>query len=76
MNTVEEILTAAQTLTFEERKKLIQGLFGQLPKSDRLAGSIEYAGDWDASKAALRAAVSQSLARTAAELGDAADGEK
>jgi hypothetical protein len=30
--TVDEILIAAQTLTFEERKKVIQKLFGQTPK--------------------------------------------
>ena len=76
MITVEEILTVAQTLTFEERKKLIQVLFSQLPKSDRSAGSVEYARDWEAGKAAIRGMVSQSLTRTAAEFGDAADGEK
>jgi hypothetical protein len=74
--TLEEILTAAQVLTFEERKKLIQGLFGQLPKSSQLAGSVEYVGDWEAGKAALRSLAGESLARTAAEIGDAPEGRQ
>ncbi len=74
--TVEEILNASQVMTFEERKKLIQGLFGQLPKPDVLAGSVEYVGDWDAGKAALRGMVNGSLVQTAAEIGNVADKEK
>ena len=66
--TVEEILQVTQTLTFEERKKLIQGLFVQMPQTGGLAGTIVEVGDLDAGARELRQLVEQSLAKTAAEL--------
>ncbi len=67
---VEEIVTVAQGLTFEERRKLIQALFTQMPKPGTLAGSVEYVGDWEKGKAGLRAMTAESLARAAVEVND------
>lgn len=66
--TVQEILNVAQVLTFEERKKLIQGLFVQMPRTGGLAGTISVVDDFDAAKHELRQRVEQSLERTAREL--------
>jgi hypothetical protein len=72
--TVDEILSAAQSLTFEERKKLIRGLF-EMDARDRraqsgfkLAGSIEIVGDLEEGSRAIREMVNRSLERTAAQL--------
>lgn len=65
---VNEILTAAQTLTFEERKRLIQGLFSQMPKTKGLAGTITEVGDLDLGTEAIRTMVQQSLERSGREL--------
>jgi hypothetical protein len=43
--TVDEILSFTQTLTYEERKKLIQGLFVQMPATGGLAGTVLEVGD-------------------------------
>lgn len=69
----EEIVNAAQGLTFEERKKLIQALFTQMPKPSALAGSVEYVGDWEAGKASIRMMTAESLARTATEVSEASE---
>ncbi|MGH9841455.1 MAG: hypothetical protein ACREEM_22100 [Blastocatellia bacterium] len=66
--TVEEILNVAQTLTFEDRKKLIQGLFEQMPRTGGLLGTIEYVGNLGSAKQTMRAMVNESLERTAHEL--------
>jgi len=66
--TVEEILKAAQGLSFEERRKLIQGLFQQLPPSTQLSGSVVSVGDLEAGTQTIREMVSRSLERTAAQL--------
>jgi hypothetical protein len=71
--TVNEILNAAQSLSFEERKALIKGLFERMPKAGELAGSVVEAGDLEAGTRQIRELVSQSLGRTAKELQD--DGE-
>ena len=70
--TVEEILTAAQVLTFEERKRLIQGLFVQMPRTGGLAATIIEVNDLEAGKRELRQMVEESLERTARELNDSA----
>jgi len=67
---VEEIVSAAQALTFEERKKLIHALFTQMPKPSPLAGSVEYVADWEEAKAGLKVMVAESLVRKAAGGGD------
>ena len=66
--TVQEILNAAQVMTFEERKKLIQGLFVQMPHTAGLAGTISDVDNFDAGKRELRQCVQESLERTAREL--------
>jgi len=66
--TVEEILSAAQVLTFEERKRLIQGLFVQMPQTGSLAGTIVAVNNFEAGKQELRRRVAESLERTAQEL--------
>lgn len=66
--TVEEMLHAAQVLTFEERKRLIQGLFVQMPRTGSLAGTIVAVNDFEAGKQELRQRIAESLERTAQEL--------
>ena len=68
--TVEEILHAAQVLTFEERKRLIHGLFVQMPRTGSLAGTVVSVNDFEAGKRELRQRVEESLERTARELND------
>jgi hypothetical protein len=68
--TVEEILSAAQTLTVEERKRLIQELLAQMPRTGSLAGTIIEVNDFEAGKRELRQMVEESLERTARELND------
>lgn len=68
--TVEEILHAAQVLTFEERKRLIQGLFVQMPRTGSLVGTVVSVNDFEAGKRELRQRVGESLERTARELND------
>lgn len=66
--TVEEILSAAQVLSFEERKRLIQGLFVQMPQTSSLAGTIVSVNDFEAGKQELRQRVAESLERTTQDL--------
>jgi hypothetical protein len=66
--TVEEILNVAQSMTFQERKRLIQGLFAQMPKSPELAGTIEFVGDWEAGKQTVRTMINESLAHSTDQL--------
>ena len=66
--TIDEILNVAQALTFEDRKRLIQGLFEQMPWTGGLLGTIEYVGDLDAAKQTMRAMVNESLDDTAREI--------
>ena len=65
--TIDEILSVAQALTFEDRKRLIQGLFEQMPRTGGLLGTIEYVGDLDTARQTMRAMVSESLESTARE---------
>lgn len=66
--TIEEIIRLTQTLTFEERKKLIQELFAQMPPTGGLAGTIKDVRDFDAAQQAFRARVSESVERSAQQL--------
>jgi hypothetical protein len=52
--TVHELVTAAQSLPFEQRKALIKALFEQLPKTAPLAGSIIQVGDLEAGSVHIR----------------------
>jgi hypothetical protein len=66
--TIEEILNVTQTLTFEERKKLIFGLFDQMPRTGGSLGTIEYVGDFEAGKRAIRDMVNASLENSARQI--------
>lgn len=69
--TVHELVTAAQSLSFEQRKALMKALFEQWPPTVPLAGSITQVGDLEAASVHLRTVVSHSIQRTAAHLRDA-----
>lgn len=66
--TIEEIIRLTQTLTFEERKKLIQELFAQMPPTGGLAGTIKEVHDFDAAQQAVRAMVNESVEQSARQL--------
>ena len=65
---VHELVAAAQSLPFEQRKALIKALFEHEPKTAPLAGSITQVGDLEAASLHVRKAVSQSIQRTAEQL--------
>ena len=66
--TVHELVTAAQSFSFEQRKALIKALFEQLPKTEPLAGSIIRVGDLEATSVHIRKLVSHSMQRSAEQL--------
>ena len=66
--TVHELITAAQSLPFEQRKALIKALFEQLPKTEPLAGSMTQIGDLEAASLHIRKLVSHSIQRSAEQL--------
>ena len=68
--TVHELVTAAQNLSFEQRKALIKALFEQLPKTAPLAGSIIRVGDLEAASVHIKKLVSYSIQRSAEQLRD------
>jgi hypothetical protein len=68
--TVHELVTAAQSLSFEQRKALIKALFEQLPKTAPLAGSIIRVGDLEAASVHIRTLVNHSIQRSAEQLRD------
>lgn len=70
--TVHELVTAAQSLFFEQRKALIKALFEQWPKTEPLAGSIIRVGDLEAASVHIRKLVSHSIQRSAEQLHDSA----
>ena len=70
--TVHELVTAAQSLPFEQRKALIKALFEQLPKTEPLAGSITQIGDLEAASSHIRKLVNHSIQRSAEQLHDSA----
>ena len=59
--TVHELVTAAQSLPFEQRKALIKALFEQLPKTAPLAGSITQIDDLEAASLGFDHGVGHSL---------------
>jgi hypothetical protein len=68
--TVHELVTAAQSLSFEQRKALIKALFEQLPKTEPLAGSIIRVDDLEAASVYIRKLVNHSIQRSAEQLRD------
>jgi len=68
--TVHELVTAAQSLSCEQRKALIKALFEQLPKTALLAGSITQVGDLEAASQHIRKLVGDTIQRTAEQLRD------
>jgi hypothetical protein len=68
--TVHELVTAAQSLPFEQRKALIKALFEQFPTTAPLAGSMTQIGDLEAASVHSRKLVSHSIQRTAGQLRD------
>jgi len=68
--TVYELITAAQSLPFEQRKALIKALLEQLPTTAPLAGSITQIGDLEAASLHIRELVSHSIQRSAEQLRD------
>ena len=66
--TVHDLVAAAQSLPFEQKKALIKALFEQLPKTAPLAGSITQIGDLEAASLHIRKLVSHSMQRTAEQL--------
>lgn len=66
--TVEEILNAAQTLSFEERKQLIHELFAQMPETGGLAGTITDVRHLETGELTIQTMVRQSLDRTAQQI--------
>lgn len=69
--TTEEIIRAAQELPYEERKKIIRGLFDRMTKAERLAGSITFVGDLEAGKRAIGALVQDSIQHSIQQLNEA-----
>ena len=65
---VQELASAAQSLSFEQRKELIKMLFAQLPKLDAPTASIVWIGDLDAGTEEIRDHVPQSIQRSAEQL--------
>ena len=66
--TVHELVTAAQSFSFEQRKALIKALLEQLSKTEPLAGAITQIGDLEAASVHIRKLVSRSIQRTAEQL--------
>lgn len=67
----DKLVSAAQALSFEQRKELIKALFEQFPKPEPLAGSITYVGDLETATLGFRKQVAESIQRTATELREA-----
>ena len=66
-----KLVSAAQTLAFEQRKELIKALFEQFPKPEPLAGSITHIGDLETATLEIRQRVAESIQRTADQLREA-----
>lgn len=65
---VQELASAAQHLSFEQRKELIKMLFAQQPKPNTQEPSIVWVGDLEAGTQEIREMVNASLAATTASL--------
>lgn len=64
----KKLASAAQTLSFEQRKELIKTLFEQFPKPEPLAGSITHIGDIETATIEISRRVAESIQRTAEQL--------
>jgi hypothetical protein len=60
--------SANQTLSFEQKKKLIKALFEQFPTPEPLADSITHIGDLETATLEIRQKVAESIERTANQL--------
>src|SRR5262245_48292435 len=63
----KKLVGAAQTLSFEQREKLIKALFEQCPKPEPLAGSITHISDLETATLEIRRQVAESIQRAAEE---------
>jgi len=68
---LRKLVSAAQPLSFEQRKELVKALFEQFPKPEPLAGSITHIGDLEAATLEIRQKVAESIQRTADQLREA-----
>jgi hypothetical protein len=64
----KKLASAAQALSFEQKKKLIEALFEQLPKPEPLAGSITHIGDLETATLEIRQKIAESIEPTANQL--------
>lgn len=64
----KKLVSAAQTLSFEQKKKLIKALFEQFPTPEPLAGTITHIGDLETATLEIRQKVAESIERTAKQL--------
>src|SRR6266508_7033201 len=67
----KKLVSAAQSLSFEQRKELIKALFEQFPKPEPLAGSITHIGDLETATLEIRRQVAESIQHTADKLREA-----
>ncbi|MCI0393151.1 MAG: hypothetical protein MOB07_30845 [Acidobacteria bacterium] len=67
----KKLVSAARTLSLEQRKELIKALFEQFPKPEPLAGSITHIGDLEAATLEIRRKVAESIQSTADQLREA-----
>src|SRR5262245_2878347 len=64
----KKLVSAAQSLSFEQKKEVIKVLFEQFPKPEPLAGSITHIGDLETATLEIRWRVAESIQRTADQL--------
>jgi hypothetical protein len=67
----KKLVSAAQSLSFEQRKELIKALFEQFLKPEPLAGSITHIGDLETAALEIGRRVAESIQRTADQLREA-----
>lgn len=65
---VQELASAAQSLSFEQRRELIKMLFAQQPKPNTQEPSIVWVGDLEAGSREIREQINASLEASAASL--------
>jgi hypothetical protein len=68
------LVSAAQSLSFKQRKELIKARFEQFPKLEPLAGSITHIGDLETATLEISRRVAESIQRTADQLREAEPG--
>ena len=62
---VSELSTAAQSLSYEQRKELIKSLFAQQPKPASDQANIVWVGDLEAGSQEIREQINAALERSA-----------